>query len=147
MEKDIEYVIPTGDTHEDAAARRKVILDFNANWKKDNPTQRRYNLSLKDYINIRYISINETTAHAAKSYYSTLAVLQLDSILTYAKRKKMLPTKKNTANQKQFEHMIIMEHVLPGIGHVKMTVGIKRTTLEKVQYCITAIDTEEKHLL
>ena len=36
--------------------------------------------------------------------------------------------------------MMIMEYELNGIGKVKMTVGIRRRTKEKVQYCITAIN-------
>ena len=39
-----------------------------------------------------------------------------------------------------FEKMMIMEYELNGIGKVKMTVGIRRRTKEKVQYCITAIN-------
>ena len=35
--------------------------------------------------------------------------------------------------------MMIMEYELIGIGKVKMTVGIRRRTQEKVQYRITAI--------
>ena len=35
---------------------------------------------------IRMVSIVETSEHAAKSYLSTLAVLQLDSILTGARK-------------------------------------------------------------
>ena len=31
--------------------------------------------------------------------------------------------------------------VCPGVGRVKMTVGVKRSDQKKVQYCITAIDT------
>jgi len=47
---------------------------------------RRYNVSLKEYINIRFVSITETCTHAYRSYLSTLAVLQLDAILTGAKK-------------------------------------------------------------
>ena len=36
--------------------------------------------------------------------------------------------------------MLIMQYHCPGIGTVKMTVGVKRKTHEKVQYCITALD-------
>ena len=43
-------------------------------------------------------------------------------------------------NQKQFEKIIIMQYECVGIGVVKMTVGIRRRTQEKVQYCITALD-------
>ena len=74
------------------------------------------------------VSIVETSEHAAKSYLSTLALSQLDSILTGAR--------------KVSERIMIMEYELTGIGKVKMTVGVRRRTLEKVQYCITAISSE-----
>ena len=96
-------------------------------------------MSLKEYVNIRFISITETCTHASRSYLSTLAVLQLDAILTGAKKVSTL-TAKNNANQKGFEKMIVMRYECPGIGLVKMTVGVKRRSHEKVQYCITALD-------
>ena len=37
---------------------------------------------------------------------------------------------------------MIMEYELTGISKIKMTVGVRRRTLEKVQYCITAISSE-----
>ena len=77
--------------------------------------------------------------HYIKSYLSTLAVLQLDAILVGAKKVYISKTKKNNKNQEPFERMMIMEYELIGIGKVKMTVGIRRRTKEKVQYCITAI--------
>ena len=80
--------------------------------------------------------------HAAKSYLSTLAVLQLDSILTGAKRVSIKMPKAGNANQKPLERIMIMEYELTGIGKIKMTVGVRRRTLEKVQYCITAISSE-----
>jgi hypothetical protein len=85
------------------------------------------------------VSIVETSEHAAKSYLSTLAVLQLDAILVGAKKVYISKTKKCNKNQEPFERMMIMEYELIGIGKVKMTVGIRRRTKEKVQYCITAI--------
>ena len=72
-------------------------------------------------------------------HLSTLAVLQLDAILTYAKKVGAVPPKAN-GNQKPFESMIIMHYESPGIGTVKMTVGVRRGNHEKVQYCITAIE-------
>lgn len=42
--------------------------------------------------------------------------------------------------QKPFEKMIIMRYDCVGIGVVKMTVGVRRRTHEKVQYCITALE-------
>ena len=44
--------------------------------------------------------------------------------------------------KKPFERIMIMEYELTGIGKIKMTVGVRRRTLEKVQYCITAISSE-----
>ena len=85
------------------------------------------------------VSIVETSEHAAKSYLSTLAVLQLDAILVGAKKVSIKKTKVGNKNQKPFERMMIMTYELNGIGTVKMTVGIRRRTKEKIQYCITAI--------
>ena len=121
-------MIPEGHTIEDIKKREQIIRDFYREWKEKNPSQRKYNLSLKEYINIRMVSIVETSEHAAKSYLSTLALSQLDSILTGAR--------------KVSERIMIMEYELTGIGKVKMTVGVRRRTLEKVQYCITAISSE-----
>lgn len=89
------------------------------------------------------VSIVETSEHAAKSYLSTLAVLQLDSILIGAKKVSSQKPKKGNKNQIPFERILVMEHELVGIGTVKMTVGVRRKTREKVQYCITAIDNKE----
>lgn len=135
-------MIPHGNSVEDIKARELIIRDFYREWKENNPSQRKYNLCLKEYINIRMVSIVETSEHAAKSYLSTLAVLQLDSILIGAKKVSIKKTKVGNKNQKPFERIMIMEYELVGIGKVKMTVGIRRRTQEKVQYCITAIKNE-----
>ena len=131
--------VPQGNEPKDLEVRRQIISQFYNNWKKLNPTLKRYNISLKEYINIRFVSITETCTHAARSYYSTLAVLQLDAILTNAKRVATVRSKSNS-NQKPFEKMIIMEYECVGIGLVKMMVGVRRRTHEKVQYCITALE-------
>lgn len=104
---DTENDIPIGDTSEDVAKRRTIISKYYREWKEKNPLQRRYNLSLKDYINIRFVSITETCTHASRTYLSTLAVLQLDAILTGAKKVASVPAKKNQ-NQKEFDKMLIM---------------------------------------
>ena len=85
------------------------------------------------------VSIVETSEHAAKTYLSTIAVLQLDAILTGARKVSIKKTKPGNKNQQPFERMMIMEYELAYIGKIKMTVGIRRRTHEKVQYCITAI--------
>lgn len=131
--------IPQGNSTEEVNVRRRLISEFYHDWKKRNPSQRMFNLALKEYINIRFVSITETCTHAAKTYHSTLAVLQLDAILTNARRVATVRAKPN-GNQKPFEKMIIMQYVCIGIGTVKMTVGVRRRTHEKVQYCITSME-------
>jgi hypothetical protein len=138
-EQDNPIDVPIGITKEDTEKRKQIILDFYRKWKQENPTQRKYNVSLKDYVNIRNVSITETSYRASKTYLSTLAVLQLDAILTTARKTKIVNAKPNNKNQKPFNKMILMECDLPGIGSVKMIVGIRRKSFEKVQYCITAI--------
>ena len=133
--------VPTGNTKEDIKERKNIIIGFYQEWKSKNPSQKRYNLNLQDYINIRNISMVETSAHASKNYFSTLAVLQLDAILTNAKKIKIENAKANK-NQKPFNKVIMMECLLPAIGTVRLVVGIKRSSQEKVQYCITAIQTK-----
>ena len=139
--------IPEDNSVASIKIREQIIRDFYREWKERNPSQRKYNLSLKEYINIRMVSTIDTSEHAAKNYLSTLAVLQLDAILIGAKKKSVKKTKEGNKNQKPFEKMLIMEYELTGIGIVKMTVGVRRRTHEKVQYCITAIDSIEKRHL
>ena len=133
-------MIPEGNTLEEIRQREEIIRNFYRDWKEKNPSQRKFNLALKEYINIRMVSIVETSEHAAKSYLSTLAVLQLDAILVGAKKVSIKKTKPGNKNQQPFERILIMEYDLVGIGTVKMTVGVRRRTQEKVQYCITAIN-------
>ena len=132
--------IPTGNSTEDRRRRQDLIYSFYENWKRRNPDQKKYNISLKEDINIRAISLDETSSHASLTYLSTLAVLQLDAILTNARTVKTVPSKANSKNQRSFERMLIMEYVCTGVGRVKMTVGVRRKDKTKVQYCITAID-------
>lgn len=137
--ENIMTVIPLGNDKEDFKTREDIISQVYRRWIEENPTKRVYNRSLKDYINIRYLSITETMRHAAKSYTSTLALLQLDTILRYAvKTGKPKPPKKGSNNQKDFVQIQIMHYDLIGIGTVKMIVGIKMSG-KKIQYCITAI--------
>jgi transcriptional regulator with XRE-family HTH domain len=135
--------IPTGESVEDKRRRHKIILAFYHDWKKKNPEARKYNIYLKDYINIRYISIEETAGQASLTYLSTLAVLQLDAILTNAVLVEKLPANQKKNNQKGFESLLRMSYNCIGIGTVKMYVGVKRSDKSKVQYCITAIEAKK----
>ena len=135
-----EDEIPKGDSVKDRRERQKIILSFYQDWKLRNPNQKKYNFALKDDINIRSVSLDETAAHASLTYLSTLAVLQLDAILTNAWLVKTVPSKQDNKNQRSFERILIMEYVCTGVGRVKMTVGVRRSDKMKVQYCITAIN-------
>lgn len=73
--------VSMGDTKEDIKARETIISNVYRSWYEANPSKAVYNSHLKDYINVRFLSINETVHHASMSYLSTLAVLQLDLIL------------------------------------------------------------------
>ena len=131
--------VPVGDSTEDIELRRKIISRFYHDWKLRNQSLRKFNLSLNEYINIHFVSITETCTHASRNYFSTLAVLQLDAILINARVVATVRSKGN-GNQKPFEKMIIMKYDCVGIGVVKMTVGVRRRTHEKVQYCITSLE-------
>ena len=137
----MEDDIPIGNTKEDRRRRQDLIYAFYLGWKRKNPEQKKYNIALQDDINIRAVSLDETAAQASLTYLSTLAVLQLDAILTNAWLVKTVPSKQGTKNQRSFERMLIMEYVCTGVGRIKMTVGVRRSDKTKVQYCITAIDT------
>lgn len=138
-----ENKVPTGTTKEEIKEREKIIQDFYLSWKIKNPSLKRFNLSLNEYVNIRSISIEETSQKAARNYLSTLAVLQLDFVLTNAKKISIENTKPYTKNQNSFEKMILMQCKLEQIGTVKLTVGVRRSNKEKVQYCITVINAEK----
>ena len=134
--------VPTGSTKEDIKARESIISGVYRNWYEANPSKTVFNPNLKDNINVRYLSITETIRHAAKTYLSTLAVLQLDIILKNAYQVgEPSPIKEGVKNQSEFSEMIIMECPLVGIGTAKLTVGVKKKTGMKIQYCITAIST------
>lgn len=134
-------IIPIGTEKEDLKVRKNIITAFYAEWNRNNPERRVFNDDLNDYIYVVYLSMDETRRHAAKRYNSTLAVLQLDTILKKAKRiGNPLPVKQGSKNQKVFSKILKMECKLEEIGTVKLLVGIKKTTSEKIQYCITTLE-------
>ena len=135
-------MIPEGNTLDDIKQREQIIRDFYREWKEKNPSQRKFNLSLKEYINIRMVSIVETSEHAAKNYLSTLAVLQLDAILVGAKKVSIKKTKPNNKNQQPFERMMIMEYDMVGIGTVKMTVGPYRELIAYYRCAMMHVETK-----
>ena len=124
--------IPTGRTKGDIQAREKFIKDFYAKWIAEHPDKKVWNKSLEAFINVKFLSINETYEKASRNYESTCAVFRLTEILEQAVKTGEQPAKRNTRNQKQFEKLLIMQH-----GDVKLTVGLQRSNQDLVQYCIT----------
>ena len=53
------------------------------------------------------------------------------------------PANPRKKNQKVFKTMLRMSYNCPGIGKIKMMVGVKQRDNSKVQYCITSIETGE----
>ena len=133
--------IATGDTTEDKKQRKRFITDFYKMWEAENPQKQIFNKSLKDFVNVKHISVKETAGQASHRYISTLAITFLTEILANAIQKGS-PQNINSQrdNQKGFEKIIIMEYSKNDMGKIKLTVGVKRGTKEKVQYCITAIE-------
>ena len=139
--ENIKIEVPIGDSREDIKAREQIISDVYRKWYEANPSKAVYNNNLKDNINVRFLSINETIHHASRSYLSTLAVLQLDLVLKEAYQVgKPVDHKPGIKNQEDFSKVLIMECPLIGIGVAKLTVGVKKKTGMKIQYCITALD-------
>ena len=134
--------IALGDTTEDRKARKKFITDFYVHWNKSNTTKHIYNKYLKSFIEIRFLSLNETSRIASYRYKSTLAVTFLTEILENAKKVSTEKPNANNQNQKRFSEMIIMEYEKANFGKVKLTVGVLRDSKLKIQYCITAIEND-----
>ena len=126
--------IPQGNSREEVKLRDQIIKDFYAGWIAENPEKKMWNEDLQDYILVKYLSITETAEKAARQYESTLEVMRLSELLTKSKKVAEVPPKKGTKNQKPFLKMYIMQ-----LDNIKMTVGLQKSTGDKVQYCITAL--------
>lgn len=131
--------IPMGKSMAEVRLRERIIDAFFRKWVESHPDKYVLNNNLQDKINVRAVSIIEAKQHGAKSYKSTLAVLRLDEVLRYATKLGEMPTKKGNANQAPFEKMILMSYLCEGIGTIKLTVGVKRSNKDKVQYGISAL--------
>lgn len=55
-------MIPEGNSIGEIRQREKIIREFYREWKEKNPSQRKFNLSLKEYINIRIASSCNTAS-------------------------------------------------------------------------------------
>ncbi|MCL2650118.1 MAG: hypothetical protein FWD60_03705 [Candidatus Azobacteroides sp.] len=141
--------IPQGQTKEDKKRRKQFIINFYKEWIIANPTKRLYNKSLETFIEVRFLSLEETAQHASTSYKSTMAVTFLSEIMENAIAPKdkngnfisEMP-KPNVQNQSRFSKLFIMEYKKVNFGKIKLTVGELRGSGQKIQYCITAIEND-----
>jgi hypothetical protein len=131
---DYNYTIPKGREKEDIKAREKIINAIYRKWTAENPEKCMFNEDLKDFIFVKFESINETVNKAARSYKSTMAMFYLTEILKNAKVVNCDKPDRNTKNQAKYTQMIIMQW-----EKVKLMVGVKSTKL-KIQYCITSLE-------
>ena len=136
-----ERGIALGGASEDMKNRKRFISDFYTNWIIANPTKRVYNKSLNNFIEVRFLSIQETASKAAIRYKSTIAVTFLTEILENAVTigEPQVP-KKDNVKQKRFSKIYIMCYEKENFGKIKLTVGELRGSGQKIQYCVTAIE-------
>ena len=117
--------IPQGTTIEDIQKRKQFIMDFYKNWIIANPDKKIYNKSLQEDIYVRFLSIEETSQHAAKRYDSTKAVTHLTMVLQNAVKKEVVEPNKTKKNQQRFEKIIKMEYKTNS-GKINLIVGVLR---------------------
>ena len=111
--------------------------------------KRLYNKSLEAFIEVRFLSLEETTQHASLNYKSTVAVTFLSEIIENAIALKdkngniitEMP-KPNVKNQSRFSKLFVMGYKKANFGKIKLTVGELRGSGQKIQYCITAIEND-----
>lgn len=130
--------IPKGKTPEETEIRRKIIHEHIQRWRAehaDNPSV--YNVELGENIKISQVFLLESVAHSAVRYLSTKAILQMETIMAQAKEVGLSKVKQTTENQKPFVRMLVMIYKSKELGSVKMTVGIRKKSEEKVEYSIT----------
>ena len=132
--------IPAGDSIEEKKQRKQFIIDFYSQWIAVNTTKQIFNKSLNDFINVRFLSLQETAGHASHTYKSTIAVSFLTEILENAKYITTVKPKPENKNQQRFSEVIVMQHSKKVFGKIKLTVGVLKGSRQKVQYCITAIE-------
>jgi len=136
------YVIPTGKRPKNRKEREKIITHFYKNWLNGSTEKSVKNLSLNKLIHVNRDSFLETRYWGSRSYQSTLTVLELSYVLKNAVVTGKNNPKPGNKNQSKFTKMLIMECVVPKLRpHVttgKLTVGIRKSDNQRLQYCLTA---------
>ena len=137
QDQEDEQGIPFGKAKEDIKKREAIIKSFFERWRQEHPEQKVYNQELQEDILVRAISVIEAKEHSSKSYVSTRAVLELDTVISQAKKVAETRTKPTDKNQREFDKIIIMSHQLEGVGRVKLSVGVKHRSKDKIEYGLT----------
>ncbi|MDR0205898.1 MAG: hypothetical protein LBI45_01370 [Bacteroidales bacterium] len=57
--------LPENDSTEAKKKRKEFIIAFYSKWIAINPKKQIFNKSLNDFINVRFLSIQETAGHAS----------------------------------------------------------------------------------
>lgn len=136
IERDAEG-IPMGNSPEEKEIRREIVHKFVQDWRYSHPGEAIINKDIKEPIKIDHLSLREACSHSPRSYKSTKALLQLETIVAEAKKLGESLTKQEDSSQKSFEKMIVMVHKIENLGLIKLTIGVKRKTHEKIEYGIT----------
>ena len=126
--------IPTGNTTEEKKQRKQFIVDFYGQWIAVNTTKQIFNKLLNDFINVRFLSLQETAGHASHTYKSTVAVTYLTEILENAKYVTTVKPKPENKNQQRFSEIIVMQHSKKVFGKIKLTVGVLKGSQQKVAH-------------
>lgn len=139
-EPQIEYDengIPMGTSYEDERIRKELIYSFIRKWKEEHEDSTIFNLDLSEFVKINQVFLIEATAHASKSYLSTKAVFHFEEAIRKAVKIGISKPKPDNKNQKPFQDMLIMKYQSEDLGTVKITIGVRFKSHEKVQYGIS----------
>lgn len=126
-----------GNEPQEESLCRQIIHNYIQNWRFSHPDEYIVNKQLNEPIKIIQVSLREACKHSARSYKSTQAVLMLETIVAEAKKVGESRIKPDDNSQKIFEKIIVMSYRKEGLGIVKLTIGVRKRTHEKVEYCIS----------
>lgn len=129
--------IPKGSSYEDEKKRKELIYSFIKKWKDEHEDSTIFNQDLSEFVKINQVFLIEATAHASKSYLSTKAVFHFEEAIRNAVKIGISKPKVDNKNQKPFQDMLIMKYQSEDLGTVKLTVGVRFKSHDKVQYGIS----------
>ena len=128
--------IPTGDTKEDVYIRRAIIVERLAPLIGTSVPCKAFGNKRVEFI---FASIDETAAHAAKTYKSTLAALRIVEALKKATLINTDTPHSNKQRKMGFKKVHTLDGFLNRLGKVKIVVGEKGNTRIR-HYCITKLE-------